>query len=97
MKPRDTRARAVSEAYQHGVMIPAGPPLVRPGESAVDRPSDTRPVEAIPRGSPLCRAVRIRMSPESPDTVDVIVTLQHGRVLLWLAAWARTQACAPTR
>lgn len=37
----DTRARAVSEAYQRGVMIPVGPGFVRPGDQKIDRPAAT--------------------------------------------------------
>lgn len=37
----DTRARAVSEAYQRGQTIPAGPGFVRVGTPGVRRPEDT--------------------------------------------------------
>ena len=89
----DTRARFVSEAYQHGVMIPAGPGFVRPGERAVDRPSDTRLVEAAPVAH---RSVVLFEfdEPESPDTVDVIVTLSTAEFER-LAARARTRGVRP--
>lgn len=89
----DTRARAVSEAYQRGVMIPAGPGFVRPGERAVDRPSDTRLIEAAPVAHR--SAVLFEFDdPESSDTVDVIVTLSTTEFER-LAARARTRGVRP--
>ncbi|MET4783083.1 ribonuclease H [Glaciihabitans sp. UYNi722] len=37
----DSRARAVSEAYQRGAPIPSGPGFVRSGDAAAARPSET--------------------------------------------------------
>ncbi len=89
----DTRARAVSEAYQRGVTIPAGPGFVRSGERAVDRPSDTRLVETAPVAHR--SAVLFELDePESSDTVDVIVTLSTTEFER-LAARARTRGVRP--
>jgi ribonuclease HI len=37
----DARARAVSEAYQRGDVVPSGPGFVRAGQPSVARPADT--------------------------------------------------------
>ncbi|MET4704411.1 ribonuclease HI [Frigoribacterium sp. UYMn621] len=90
----DSRARAVSEAYQRGTAIPAGPGFVRPGERAATRPSDTRlaPAEA-PEVSP--PAVLFDFDePAATETVDVVVTLSAAEFDR-LSARARTRGVRP--
>jgi ribonuclease HI len=89
----DTRARAVSEAYQRGSTVPLGPGFVRPGEHAVERPSDTRLAES----SPATHAPAVLFDfdePRTPDTVDVVVTLSTAEFER-LSARARAQGVEP--
>lgn len=95
----DSRARAVSEAYQRGSTIPVGPGFVRAGELTVQRPIDTRLAPA-PRGA----APRVSLfdldaptDDDGPgDTVDVTLTLSAAEFER-LSARARTRGVSPDR
>ncbi|QNE46507.1 ribonuclease HI [Glaciihabitans sp. INWT7] len=88
----DSRARAVSEAYQRGAAIPSGPGFVRAGESAVARPSDTL-LAAAPEEPP--PAVLFDLDEPVPaETVDVVVTLSAAEFER-LSARARTRGVRP--
>ncbi len=97
----DSRARAVSEAYQRGATIPAGPGFVRAGDGAVGRPLEPRPsparltesTPAIPAAPPPSLFDFDEPSSRQSDgaeTVDVIVTLTAVEFER-LAARARTR------
>jgi ribonuclease HI len=96
----DTRARAVSEAYQGGASIPTGPGFVRPGERAPERPSDTRLAEAAAPAAHTTSVLFDFDEPEAPgtsqmpDTVDVVVTLSATEFER-LAARARSRGVRP--
>ena len=93
----DTRARAVSEAYQRGATIASGPGFVRPGMNAEKRPSDIRPVGTAAPAARSANAAAVLFDfdePEVSDTVDVIVTLSAAQFER-LAARARTRGVAP--
>ena len=90
----DTRARAVSEAYQRGGTIPTGPGFVRTGVNAVKRPSDTRLAKVA---TPAAHGAAVLFEfdePEMPDTVDVVVTLSTTEFER-LASRARTRGVSP--
>jgi ribonuclease HI len=90
----DTRARAVSEAYQRGGTIPTGPGFVRTGVNAVKRPSDTR-LAKVATSTAHSAAVLFEFDePEMPDTVDVVVTLSTTEFER-LASRARTRGVSP--
>jgi ribonuclease HI len=101
----DSRARAVSEAYQRGSTVPFGPGFVRSGDAAAQRPTDTRlaaaPELARPRvslfefdGQIVFDAPMVDDAPAT--TVDVTVTLSAAEFER-LAERARTRGVSPDR
>jgi len=90
----DTRARAVSEAYQRGGTIPTGPGFVRTGVNAVKRPSDTHLAKVATPAAHSAAVLFEFDEPEIPDTVDVVVTLSTTEFER-LASRARTRGVSP--
>lgn len=95
----DSRARAVSEAYQRGSRIPVGPGFLRLGEGNGEHPADTRLPDAQPAG-PLATVATssslfdLDELTTSAATVDVIVTL-NAVEFERLAARARAKGVRP--
>jgi ribonuclease HI len=89
----DSRARAVSEAYQRGATIAAGPGFVRSGDRAVERPADTRLSAASPAAVPPASLFDLD-EPTIADTVEVTVTLSAAEFER-LSARARTRGVRP--
>lgn len=101
----DSRARAVSEAYQRGSTVPFGPGFVRSGDATAQRPTDTRlaaaPELARPRVSLFEFDGQIVFDTPMVDdapatTVDVTVTLSAAEFER-LAERARTRGVSPDR
>lgn len=99
----DSRARAVSEAYQRGAAIPGGPGFVRLGDPVAARPTDTRLASATPAATPAAPPAPASQAslfdldlPAADDTVDVTVTLSAAEFER-LSARARTRGVSPDR
>ena len=103
----DSRARAVSEAYQRGATVPVGPGFVRAGDGAVERPAETRlfaarSAESITQATVAPPASLFDLdeppSRKSDDTgtVDVVVTLSAAEFER-LATRARTRGVRPAQ
>ena len=103
----DTRARAVSEAYQRGATVPVGPGFVRAGDGDVERPAETRLFAARSEEAITVAAVAPPVSlfdfdepssrqSDGADTIDVIVTLSAAEFER-LAARARTRGVRPAQ
>ena len=95
----DARARAVSEAFQRGAAVPAGPGFVRSSEPSAGRPSDTHlaSVEADADGTPAVLFDFDEAAPdyvEIPETVDIVVTLSAAEFER-LSTRARTRGVRP--
>jgi ribonuclease HI len=96
----DSRARAVSEAYQRGMTIPSGPGIVRIGIPAAERPDATllatRPAAAVaapatPRGE---AALFDFDELDAGPSVDLTVTLSPAQFER-LQSRARTRGVSP--
>ena len=103
----DSRARAVSEAFQRGATIPAGPGFVRAGDGTEERPAETRlsaarSAESIPGAAVAPPAVLFDFDEPSSrqldgaDTVEVIVTLSADEFVR-LTSRARTRGVSPAQ
>jgi ribonuclease HI len=95
----DARARAVSEAFQRGAAVPAGPGFARSSEPSVVRPSDTHlaSVAAAAERAPAVLFDFDEAAPdvvEVPETVDLVVTLSAAEFER-LSTRARTRGVSP--
>ncbi len=89
----DSRARAVSEAFQRGAVIPVGPGFVRSGDRPVERPAGTR--LADPRSAANPPTTLFELNDEAgAATVELTVSLSTEEFER-LAARARTRGVRP--
>ena len=92
----DSRARAVSEAFQRGTAIPAGPGFVRAGVPAAERPEGTRLAGApdAVTAAPAATALFEWQEAEVGTSVEVTVALTPVEFER-LQARARTRGVRP--
>lgn len=92
----DSRARAVSEAFQRGSAIPTGPGFVRAGTPAAERPEATRLVgaaEAVTAAPAVATLFEFEDAPAGPS-IELTVTLTTEEFDR-LQARARTRGVRP--